>query len=238
VIYAGAPTPVPLLKRALDCFGYIFVQGYGLTETGPSGTVLTAEEHRQAVENGKEHILASVGREMLYCDVRVVDDAGRRLPVNEIGEVTIRSTSVMKAYWGNPEATSQALKQGWFYTGDMGWFDDEGYLYLADRKKDMIISGGENVYPSEVEKILFQHPSVADCTIIGLPDPEWGEKVTAVVVLQPGEQENPEQLTQFCRASLAGYKCPKVVHFVEDLPRNPSGKVLKNDLRRELVGDG
>ena len=236
VVYAGAPTPVPLLKKALDCFGYIFVQGYGLTETGPSGTVLTAEEHREAVEKGKEHILGSAGREMLHCDVRVVDDSGGRLPANEIGEVVIRSTSVMKEYWGKPEVTAQAIRDDWFYTGDMGRFDDEGYLYLVDRKKDMIISGGENVYPSEVERVLFRHPSVADCTVIGLPDTEWGEKVTAVVVLKLGTGEDPAQITQFCRASLAGYKCPKAVHFVEALPRNPSGKVLKKNLRQELGG--
>lgn len=236
VVYAAAPMPVPLLKRAIERFGYVFAQGYGLTETGPSGTALTIAEHQTALETGKEQILSSAGREMLLCDVRVVDGQGKELPPGEVGEVIIRSPGVMKEYWNNPEATRESLKDGWLYTGDMGRFDEEGYLYLVDRKRDMVITGGENVYPKEVENVLFQHPAVADSAVIGTPDPEWGEKVVAVIVVRPGHSLTAQELIGYCRQRLAGYKCPKLVHFVDELPRNPSGKVLKTELRQQFGG--
>ena len=234
VLYAGAPMPVPVLERAIERFGPRFVQAYGLTETGPSGTVLTATEHRRAIETGKREILSSVGREMLHCDVEVTDDAGRALPAGEIGEVRIRGSSVTSGYWNNQKATAESLRDGWFLTGDMGRFDAEGYLYLVDRKKDMIVSGGENVYPKEVETVLHEHPAVVDCAVLGLPDDRWGERVTAVVVTTAEVEAG--DLIAHCRERLAGFKCPKDVRFVEALPRNPSGKVLKRELRETLAG--
>jgi long-chain acyl-CoA synthetase len=232
ILYAGAPTPVPTLIKAIERFGPVFAQAYGLTESGPSGTALSIDAHRAALASGRTDILASAGREMIHCDVRIVDDAGRALETGAIGEVAIRSSSVMREYWRQPEATRHALQDRWLRTGDIGHMDGEGYLHLIDRKKDMIITGGENVYPAEVEKVLAEHPALAEAAVFGVPDPEWGERIAVAFVPRSGARLAVEDLVGFCRERLAGYKCPRLVRQVESLPRNPSGKVLKRELRR------
>jgi acyl-CoA synthetase (AMP-forming)/AMP-acid ligase II len=163
--------------------------------------------------------------------VRVVDPEGRDLPPGQVGEILLRGPQLMRGYWNLPEATAEALAGGWMHTGDAGTLDAEGFLYIQDRVKDMIVSGAENVYPREVENVLFEHPAVADAAVIGVPDPRWGEVVKAVVVLRKGQSASEDELIEFCKSRLAGFKRPRSVDFVADLPRNPSGKVLKKDLR-------
>jgi fatty-acyl-CoA synthase len=160
-----------------------------------------------------------------------VDEDGDPVPTGEIGEVVARGPQLMRGYWNLPDATREALREGWMHTGDAGRLDDEGYLYIQDRVKDMIVSGGENVYPREVEDVLFEHPAVADAAVIGVPHEQWGEGVKAIVVLRPGADAGAEDILGFCRGRLAGYKRPGSVDFVDELPRNPSGKVLKRELR-------
>jgi acyl-CoA synthetase (AMP-forming)/AMP-acid ligase II len=164
-------------------------------------------------------------------DVRILDADGAILPPGAVGEIAVRSVSVMAGYHGNPAATAKAIVDGWYRTGDAGWMDEDGYLTIHDRVKDMIVSGGENIYPAEVENALFAHPAVADAAVIGVPDPTWGEAVKAVVVAKPGADVTAGALIAHCRELIAGYKCPKSVDFVGALPRNPSGKVLKKELR-------
>jgi acyl-CoA synthetase (AMP-forming)/AMP-acid ligase II len=165
--------------------------------------------------------------------VRVVDPAGRDLPTGQVGEVLVRGPQLMRGYWKLPEATAEALAGGWMHTGDAASLDAEGFLYIQDRVKDMIVSGAENIYPREVENVLFEHPAVADAAVIGVPDERWGEVVKALVVLRAGAQAGEAELIEFCRERLAGFKRPRSVEFVADLPRNPSGKVLKKDLREK-----
>jgi acyl-CoA synthetase (AMP-forming)/AMP-acid ligase II len=209
--YASAPMPVELLRRGLERFGPIFIQGYGQTESGPLATVLPPADHDPESER-----LGSAGRAVPGVEVRIDD-----------GEICIRSPWLMSGYWRAPELTAETLQDGWLRTGDLGRIDDLGYLYVVDRKKDMIISGGENIYPREVEEVLFAHPGVREAAVIGVPDEVWGESVRAVVV---GDVV-PEELIAFCRARLAGYKCPKSVELRAELPKTPSGKVLKRELR-------
>jgi acyl-CoA synthetase (AMP-forming)/AMP-acid ligase II len=168
---------------------------------------------------------------MLGTEIRIVGANDQPLPNGQIGEIAVRGPQLMRGYWNLPDATADALRGGWMHTGDAGVLDDEGFLYVQDRTKDMIVSGGENVYPREVEDVLFQHPAVADAAVIGVPDAKWGEAVKAIVVLKPGQSASTEELMRFCEGRLAGYKRPRSVDFVEVLPRNPSGKVLKKDLR-------
>jgi acyl-CoA synthetase (AMP-forming)/AMP-acid ligase II len=163
--------------------------------------------------------------------VRVHDPNDTELPTGQIGEVVTRSDLVMKGYWKDPEATAQTLKNGWLHTGDMGYLDDRGYLYLMDRSKDMIISGGENIYPREIEEIIIQHPAVAEVAIIGVPDREWGEAVKAIVALSPGREVSEAELLEYCQQHIASYKKPKSVDVVAELPKNNFGKIVKNELR-------
>jgi long-chain acyl-CoA synthetase len=230
IFYGGSTITKPVLRRAIETIGCGFTQGYGLTET-IEATFLTADDHRLDDDPLHERRLASAGREAVNAEVRVVDEEGRDLPPGEVGEVLIRSPSVIREYWRAPEATSGALRDGWFHTGDLGYRDDDAYLFIVDRKKDMIISGGVNVYPKEVEEVLFAHPSVLEAAVIGLPDDTWGEAVTAVVVVRPGCELTEDELLEHCRGALAGYKKPRSVKFVSELPRNPSGKILKRELR-------
>jgi acyl-CoA synthetase (AMP-forming)/AMP-acid ligase II len=200
---------------------------YGLTETTGGGTCLPP-----ALHEGPDARLRSCGRPYPGFELRVVGPLGESLPTGELGEVVIRHKSVMKGYWNQPEATRAAFFEGgWFRTGDAGYLDAEGYLYLQDRIKDMIVSGGENVYPAEVENALMGHPAIADVAVVGVPDERWGEAVKAVVVLKPGEQATPDDIIAFARARIAGYKLPKSIDFVPALPRNPSGKILRRELR-------
>ena len=164
-------------------------------------------------------------------EIRIVDEDGKPVPNGTIGEIAGKGPQLMKGYWNLPEATVSALRDGWMHTGDAGVLDDEGYLYIQDRLKDMIVSGGENVYPREVEEVLYRHPAIAESAVIGVPDEKWGEAVKAVVVLKQGESATADQIVDFCKEKLGGYKRPRSVDFIEALPRNPSGKVLKKDLR-------
>ena len=224
LICGGAPVPEPLLK-VYNGRGIPIQQGYGLTETSPSVTFLSAE-HGLAK-------LGSAGRTPLFCDVRLVDAEGRVLeePLAR-GEVCVQGPNVMKGYWNRPDATAAAIDaEGWFHTGDVGYLDEDGFLFIADRVKDMVISGGENVYPAEVESVLYEHPAVGEIAIVGLPDERWGEAVVAVVAARAGDGVTLESLREFGGRSLARYKLPTRLHLVDVLPRNPAGKVLKFELR-------
>ncbi|MEW6264076.1 MAG: long-chain-fatty-acid--CoA ligase [Thermodesulfobacteriota bacterium] len=229
--YSSAPIAVEKLKEALSVFGRKFNQTYGLVEC-PMITNLTAEEHVVDGTPAQTHRLGSAGRELILTEVRVVDDQGRALPPGEKGEVITKSPLVMKEYWKNPEATAEALRGGWLYSGDMGYLDEEGYLYIADRKKDMIITGGYNVYPKEVEDVIYTHPSVFEAAVIGIPDDLWGESVLACVTLKPGQPATEEEIIALCKNNLASYKKPKSVKFVYSLPKSLTGKILKTELRQ------
>jgi acyl-CoA synthetase (AMP-forming)/AMP-acid ligase II len=198
---------------------------------------LTPEDHRldgppDEIQK-KVHHLSGVGHAIPEVDLRVVDDQDRDVETGQVGEVIVRGKKVMKGYWKNPEATKGALRGGWLHTGDLVRIDEEGYLYLAGRKKDMIIRGGENIYPAEVEEILHCHPKVLESAVIGVANDYWGEIVKAVIVLQPGQQATQEEIIEFCRERIASYKKPSVVEFVKELPKNAMGKVLKTVLRGE-----
>lgn len=234
IAFGAAPMPPDLLDRALAAWPHAeFFQAYGLTETAGAVCInLPANHTARARESGR---LASVGRAGLGAEIRVVDEQGNELPRGTVGEIVVRGPMVTSGYWGQPDTTAQALRGGWFHTGDGGRMDADGYLYIADRLKDMIISGGENVYPAEVEGALRTHPAVTDAAVIGIPDKRWGEAVHAVVVLQAAgahsEEALREELTAWCRQRLGGYKCPRSLEFVAALPLSAAGKVLKTELR-------
>lgn len=224
--YAASSIPVDMLRRAMQTFPDCdFIQSYGSTEAGTI-TLLSAADHRAALQSaGKEHRLATVGRP-LHCEVRILD-ADR----NGIGEIAVRSNRSMAGYWQNPQASEAARTEGFLRTGDLGSIDAEGYLTIADRKNDLIVSGGENVYPREVEDALYQEPAILEAAVFGLPDPHWVEKVAAAVVLRPGTAISADELKRRLRTRLASYKCPKDIHFLEALPKSGAGKILKKDLR-------
>jgi acyl-CoA synthetase (AMP-forming)/AMP-acid ligase II len=230
IVYGASPIAEQTLREAARVFRCDFVQGYGMTETTAVATHLSAADHRRAL-TGEPALLASAGRAILGTELCIADAEGRPLPEGEIGEILVRGPQLMRAYWNLPDATREALRDGWMHTGDAGRLDANGYLYVQDRVKDMIVSGGENVYPREIEDVLYQHPAVAEAAVIGVPDEAWGEVVKAFVVRRPGVAASAEDLVEFCRSRLAGYKRPRSVDFVESLPRNPSGKVLKRELR-------
>ncbi len=228
IVYGASPAPLDLLRNALKIFGCGLAQVYGLTETTGAITYLPPEDHgEQAVERMK-----SCGKPMRGVEIKVVDAAGKALPPGEVGEVVCRTPQVMLGYWNLDEATRRSVRDGWFHTGDAGYLDKDGYLYIYDRVKDMIVSGGENIYPAEVESALFGHPAIADVAVIGVPDEQWGEAVKAIVVKKPGAAVTVAELIDYARERIAGYKVPRSVDFVEALPRNPSGKILKRELRK------
>jgi long-chain acyl-CoA synthetase len=230
--YAGSPIPLEVLKKCIQKFGYIFMNGYGLTEAAPFVTTLSKEDH--FLEGPRSKLLASCGKAGLPLEVRVVDEADTPLKPGEVGEIAIRGKNVMMGYWKNPELTAQALRGGWLHTGDVGTMDEDGYVYLLDRKADMIITGGENVYPKETEDSLYEHPAVKECAVVSAPDDRWGERVQAVVVLKEGQQVSPEELINHCKGRLAGYKCPKGVEFWKELPKTPIGKILRKDVKKHF----
>jgi acyl-CoA synthetase (AMP-forming)/AMP-acid ligase II len=230
ISYGGSPISESTLRRAIDVFGCEFGQGYGMTETTAVLTYLSAEDHQRALKE-KPDLLLSAGRPLASTDLQIVDEADRPVPNGTIGQVIARGPQMMDGYWNQDEATAETLAGGWMHTGDAGVMDDDGFVYIQDRVKDMIVSGGENIYPREVEDVLFQHPAVADAAVIGVPDERFGEAVKAVVVVRHNARVSAEELIEFCRDKLAGYKRPRSVDFVVSLPRNPSGKVLKRELR-------
>jgi acyl-CoA synthetase (AMP-forming)/AMP-acid ligase II len=234
ICYGSAPMAADILKAAMGRFGWRFMGACGATETS-SGYIafLPHEDHLLDGSPIKEKRLHSIGHESINAEVRIFDDRDRELPAGEVGEIVLRGTNIMKGYWRKPEETAEALRHGWYHTGDMGTIDEDGYIYIADRKKDMIISGGFNVYPKEIEAALDTHPSVLESAVIGLPDPQWGETPLAIVVLKKGgKSPEPESLMEFLRQRVAGYKLPRGgIVFAEELPRNAAGKVMKRELR-------
>lgn len=234
--YAAAPMPITLLKRAMQRFGPIMINGYGQTEG--AGAVLRKHYHRPQGSAKDLKRLTSIGQPTLDARVRIVDEQDNELPTGEVGEICLHSKQNMLGYWNDSAATLQTLRGGWLHTGDMGCMDEDGFVYLVDRKKDMIISGGENVYSREVEEALLAHPALADVAVIGVSDAYWGEAVKGVVVVKPGMQITAAELIAHCRKLIASYKCPKSVEFIEALPRLPSGKVNKVSLRESYAGRG
>ena len=231
ICYSAAPMPVPLLQRGLKLLGPVFLQLYGMTEGG--GTTLHKRQHKPDGTPEDVKRLGSIGQAAPNVDVRIADDEGNTLPEGQAGEILIRTASCMLGYWNNSAATLAALRDGWYHTGDLGYLDHEGFLYLVDRKKDMIISGGENIYSREVEDALLTHPAVADAAVIGVKDEYWGETVRAIVVLNDGHSLTEAELIEHAKTRIASYKKPKSVLFVEALPRLPSGKINKVVLRQQ-----
>ena len=232
IVYGGGPMYVEELRRSLAVFGPVFVQIYGQGEAPMTITSLRRRDH--AADD--DSVLGSVGFARSGVEVAVVDADGRPLPAGEVGEIVCRGDVVMAGYWNNAKATAEALRDGWLYTGDMGSFDRRGYLTLRDRSKDVIISGGTNIYPREVEEVLLRHPDVAEVCVTGQPDPEWGEIVVAFIVAETGRDISPGSLDAHCNASIARFKRPKRYLFVEALPKNNYGKVVKRELRARLAG--
>jgi len=220
----GAPLPVSLVEQYHEA-GIVLQQGFGMSEAAPGISTL---ENEMALKKA-----GSIGRALMHLQARVVDDNMQTLPAGNVGELVIRGPNLMQGYWNRPEATEEAFSGGWFHTGDLARMDDEGHLYIVERKKDMYISGGENVYPAEVENIIFQLPQIAEAAVIGVKDPKWGEVGRAVVVVKEGRRVTADEIIDHLKSSLAKYKIPKTVAFTDQLPRNAAGKVLKNILREE-----
>ncbi len=232
VLYAGAVMPVPLLRRAICKLGCDFRQVFGMTETCGVGTVLEPWEHVLDGDERWVRRLASCGRAQMNVQTRVIRDDGADVgPGGEIGELIIKSDGNIRSYHNLPDATASTLRDGWVYTGDCGWIDEEGYIFIVDRKKDMIVSGALNVYPAEIETVLYQHPDVLECAVVGVPDDTWGEAVKAVIVAKSGRQLTEQEIIDFCHGKIASFKRPRSVDFIDKLPRNQSGKVLKGALR-------
>jgi len=233
VSYGGGPMLVEDLTRAMEKLGPCLVQLYGQGESPMTITYLPHRDHVCDGDDDQMKRLASAGIPRTDVEVRIHDQDGNEVAAGEMGEVVTRSDLVMKGYWRDPEATAQTLRNGWLHTGDMGYLDDRGYLFLMDRSKDMIISGGENIYPREIEEVIIQHPAVAEVAVIGVPDSEWGEAIKAVVALAPGRQVTEAELLEFCQNHIARYKKPKSVDFIAELPKNNYGKIVKNELREK-----
>lgn len=227
--YGASPIAESTLRRALDAFGCEFVQAFGMTEV-PNVTYLTPADHQRGLADHPD-LLLSAGQAGPGSAVRIVDEADRELGVGEVGEICGCGPQLMNGYWRLPEITASALRGGWMHTGDAGYVDEEGYLYIKDRVQDRIVSGGENIYPREIEDVLFTHPAVADVAVIGVPSERWGEEVKAIAVLAPGQHASADELVEWCKGRVAGFKRPRSVDFRDALPRNASGKTLKRQLR-------
>jgi long-chain acyl-CoA synthetase len=234
IAYGGAPMPAELVRRARQTLPCNFCQAYGLTETSPILTVFPSQE--QAIHGPPEHErrLLSCGRAVMGVRVRVVDTDGEDVKPGEVGEIIAKGPNIMVGYWNKPQETAEALRDGWLYTGDLATVDEEGYIYIVDRKKDMIITGGENVFSTEVENALYRHAAILEAAVVGVPDPTWGEAIKAVVVLKPGMQASAEDIIEHCRGQIARFKVPRSVEFYEGaLPKSGSGKILKRELREK-----
>jgi long-chain acyl-CoA synthetase len=221
-ITGGASMPVEVLHGFEEAFGAELLEGYGLSETSPTAS---------SGHPGKLRKPGSIGTPLEQVEMRIVDESGEEVPQGEVGEIVIRGHNIMKGYWGKPEATAEAIRAGgWFHSGDMGREDEDGYFYVVDRKKDMIIRGGYNVYPREVEELLYEHPAIREAAVVGVPHPEWGEEVGAAIVLEPGTEAAPEEISAWVRERIAAYKYPRVVWFLEELPKGPTGKIVKREI--------
>ena len=224
-VSGGASLPVEILRGFEEKFGCVILEGYGLSETSPVASFNHPDRVRKP---------GSIGTPIEGVEMRLIDDEGHTVPDGEIGEIAIRGHNVMKGYWGNPEATAEAIRDGWFRTGDMARVDEDGYYYIVDRKKDLIIRGGYNVYPREIEEVLHEHPAVAEVAVIGMPHPELGEEIGAAVTLKPGTSATPAELRAFARDKVAAYKYPRRVWLVDALPKGPTGKILRREVHRPM----
>ena len=223
----SAPVPAEVMKRFEETFNCLVVEGYGLSESTCRSTFNPPDQRRRPGSCG-----VPIGNEM-----RVVDEEDRDVPDGSLGEIVLRGENILKGYYKNPDATATAFRNGWFHTGDIGYRDADGFYYIVDRKSDMIIRGGENIYPREIDEVLYQHPSVAAAAAVGVPDDLYGEEVAAVIVVKEGGKTSAQDVIDFCKTRLADYKCPKTVHFVEDIPKGPTGKLLKRELVKMLKGN-
>jgi fatty-acyl-CoA synthase len=230
IYYGASPIAEQTLRNAMSVFKCQFVQTYGLTEATQLVTVLSHEDHQRAL-SGRPELLLSAGRPAVGTETRIVNQDGEPLPIGQTGQLAVRGPQLMRGYWQLPEATGETLRDGWLMTGDAASMDAEGYVYIHDRVKDMIISGGENIYPREVENVLFEHPAIADAAVIGVPDERWGETVKAFVVFQNDLTATPTEIIDYCRPHLAGFKLPRSVEVIDAIPRTTTGKVLKRELR-------
>ena len=217
----GSSMPVEVLRGFEDAFGAVVLEGYGLSETSPVACCNHPDRERRP---------GSIGTPIEGVEMRIVDENDAEVPRGEVGEIVIRGHNIMKGYWGLEDATEEALRGGWFHSGDMGREDEDGYFFVVDRKKDMIIRGGYNVYPREVEELLYEHPAIREAAVLAVPHPEWGEEVGAAVVLEPGEEVAPEEISAWVRERIAAYKYPRVVWFLDDLPKGPTGKIVKREI--------
>ena len=218
----SAPVPAETIKRFEETFHCLVIEGYGLSESTCRSTFNPPDENRRAGSCG-----LPIGNEM-----RVVDDDDTEVADGQLGEIVLRGDNVLKGYYKNPEATAVAFRNGWFHTGDIGYRDSEGFYFIVDRKSDMIIRGGENIYPREIDEVLYQHPAVSAAAVVGVPDDLYGEEVAGFVVLRDGGEASERELIEFCKARLADYKCPKTIRFVKDIPKGPTGKLLKRELAK------
>ena len=231
--YGSAPMAAEWVVRTMEKFPNVALQQtYGLTETSPILTSLTPEQHHMALETGRHELLRSVGKPLVGVELRIVDEEGADVPRGEVGEVVVCGPNVTRGYLGLDQENARAFRNGWFHTGDMGYLDDQYNLFLADRKKDMIITGGENVYCAEVEAALYKYPGVHEAAVFGVPDVKWGEAVFAVIVPAPGEKLEQDAIIEHCRQYIGGYKIPRRMDFVDALPKSAMGKILKHELRR------
>jgi len=235
IIYGAAPMPTEKIRKAIEIFGPIFVQNYGQTEVPTTICCLNREDHDIKEDPQKLERLSSVGRPYTHVEIKIVDDSGKGVPQGALGEIIVRSEHAMIGYWNQPQhVTQETLRNGWVYTGDIGKMDEEGYVFLVDRKKDMIISGGYNVYPNQIEQVLYKHPAVKEAAIVGMPHQDWGEAVVAVVAIKTGEHLTEQELTDFCKGHLPSFMKPQSVLFWESLPKNPEGKILRKAIREQL----
>jgi acyl-CoA synthetase (AMP-forming)/AMP-acid ligase II len=232
IMYAGAPIALSMIREAMQKLGeHRFYTGLGSTEA--SGSMLSLPNSEHALEGPMAEKLSSVGRDSINVEVRVVDPQGRNVKIGEVGEIIAKGDNIALGYWKLPVETAETFRNGWLYTGDMARVDSDGYVYIVDRKKDMIISGGENISSKEVEDVIFRHPAVHEAAVIGVPDEEWGESVKALVALKPGMKATEQEIIDFCKDSLSSFKKPKSVDFLDEIPKNPAGKVHKAELREK-----
>tara|TARA_B110000977_G_scaffold201103_1_gene294154 strand:+ start:4489 stop:6039 length:1551 start_codon:yes stop_codon:yes gene_type:complete len=236
IYYGASPISVPLLRQAIKIFQCDFTQGYGQTETNSIVAMLSASDHRRALQD-KPEILNACGRAAFNTKIKVVSPNGRGLPPGEAGEILAQGPQIMQGYWNDAAATAATIRDGWLHTGDVGRLDKEGYLTIVGRLKDLIISGGENIYPVEIENVLTTHPVIFDAAVVGVSHSKWGEVPLAILVCAENEQVEAAELNAFCREQLAGFKVPAYFHFISDIPRNPSGKILKQQLREKIGKD-
>lgn len=230
IYYGSAPMPQALIKKALKKFGPIFTQYYGMGEAAPA-SMLFPWEHKLDGTAEEMRRISSAGKPAYMAELRIVNQNGEDIEPGKVGEIIHKGDHVFNGYWQNPQATLEAFKDGWFYSGDMATLDEDGYIYFMDRKKDMIITGGYNVWPSEVEHILYQHPAVLEAAVVAVPDEKWGEAVKAVVVLKPGNNLAEQEMIDFCKERIARYKAPKSVDFTDSLQKNSAGKILRKKVR-------